>query len=232
MYGEMLHLRYLSLAAFSQVYDSLIACFTMNKRLKKSIWLTIFFSVLVWSVIGPKDYILWFLQMIPVIIGITVLIITYKRFPLTPLLYFLILFYSIIIMIGSHYSYTEVPLFDTIKPFFGFERNNYDKVGHFFQGFVPAIIAREILIRKGIITLSKWMNFIIVCICLALSALYELIESVVAVFSGKPAAVSLGTQGYSWDTQTDMALALFGAIVALTLLGRLHDKQLANLAGK
>ncbi len=199
--------------------------------LKKSIWLIIFFSILIWSAIGPKDYVLWFLQMIPVIIGFLVLLITLKRFPLTPLLYFLILFYSIIIMVGSHYSYTEVPFFDTIKPFFGFERNNYDKVGHFLQGFVPAIIAREIFIRKEIISSSKWMNFIIVCICLALSALYELIESVVAVFSGKPAAVSLGTQGYSWDTQTDMALALIGAIVALALLGRLHDKQLANLAG-
>ncbi len=197
--------------------------------LKKSIWLIIFFSILIWSAIGPKDYVLWFLQMIPVIIGFLVLLITLKRFPLTPLLYFLILFYSIIIMVGSHYSYTEVPFFDTIKPFFGFERNNYDKVGHFFQGFVPAIIAREIFIRKEIIYSSKWMNFIIVCICLALSALYELIESIAAVFSGKPAEVSLGTQGYSWDTQTDMALALFGAIIALTLLGRLHDKQLANL---
>ncbi|RLD29231.1 MAG: DUF2238 domain-containing protein [Bacteroidetes bacterium] len=201
----------------------------MNRILKKSIWLAIFISILIWSAIEPKDYVLWFLQMIPVIVGISVMLLTYKRFPLTPLLYFLILFYSIIIMIGSHYSYTEVPLFDTIKPFFGFERNNYDKVGHVFQGFVPAIIAREIFIRKEIIYSSKWMNFIIVCICLALSALYELIESIAAVFSGKPAEVSLGTQGYSWDTQTDMALALFGAIIALTLLGRLHDKQLANL---
>ncbi len=199
--------------------------------LKKSIWLTIFFLILIWSAIGPKDYVLWFLQMIPVIIGFLVLLIIYKRFPLTPLLYFLILFYSIIIMVGSHYSYTEVPLFDTIKPIFGFERNNYDKVGHFVQGFVPALIVREIFIRKGIIAVSKWMNFIIVCICLSLSALYELVESVVAIFSGKPAEVSLGTQGYSWDTQTDMALALIGAIIALALLGSFHDKQLANLAG-
>jgi putative membrane protein len=204
----------------------------MDKVLKKSIWLTVFISVFIWSGIGPKDYILWFLQMIPVFVGFSVLIITYNKFPLTPLLYYLILLYSVIIMIGSHYSYTEVPLFESIKPFFGFERNNYDKVGHIFQGFVPAMIAREIFIRKSIITSSKWMNFIIICICLSFSALYELIESIVAVFSGKPAAVSLGTQGFSWDTQTDMAFALFGAILALVLLGKFHDKQLSRLANK
>ena len=204
----------------------------MDKVLKKSIWLTVFISVFIWSGIGPKDYILWFLQMIPVFVGFSVLIITYNKFPLTPLLYYLILLYSVIIMIGSHYSYTEVPLFESTKPFFGFERNNYDKVGHIFQGFVPAMIAREIFIRKSIITSSKWMNFIIICICLSFSALYELIESIVAVFSGKPAAVSLGTQGFSWDTQTDMAFALFGAILALVLLGKFHDKQLSRLANK
>ena len=198
----------------------------------KAIWLAIFFSVLVWSGIGPKDYILWFLQMTPVIIGFTILLITYNKFPLTHLSYTLILLYSLIIMVGSHYSYTEVPLFDFIRSIFSFERNNYDKIGHFAQGFVPAIIAREILIRKEIVVSSNWRNFLIICVCLAFSAFYELIESVVAIVSDKPAEVSLGTQGYVWDTQTDMALALLGAISALILLARFHDKQLINIVKK
>ncbi|MHC4637163.1 MAG: DUF2238 domain-containing protein [Planctomycetota bacterium] len=197
----------------------------------KTIWLSIFFLVLIWSGIGPKDYFTWILEVAPAIIGLVVLIATYNRFPLTPLLYTLILLHCMILMIGGHYTYAEVPLFETIKPIFGFERNNYDKVGHFAQGFVPAIIAREVLIRKEIVVSSKWRNFLIVSVCLAFSAFYELIEWGVAIATGESAEAFLGTQGYVWDTQTDMALALLGAVSALVLLARIHSKQLINITG-
>lgn len=192
----------------------------------KTLWLAIFAAVLLWSGIHPKDYFTWFLEVVPALIGIVVLAFTYKSFPLTPLVYVLILFHCIILMVGGHYTYAEVPLFDWFKEWFGFERNNYDKVGHVVQGFVPAMIAREILIRKAIINGRGWMNFFIVSFCLAFSALYELIEWAVAAFSGTSAEAFLGTQGYVWDTQSDMALALLGAVVALVVLGRWHDRQL------
>jgi putative membrane protein len=194
----------------------------------KTLWLAIFAAVLLWSGIHPKDYFTWFLEVVPALIGIVVLAFTYRSFPLTPLVYVLILFHCIILMVGGHYTYAEVPLFDAFKEWFGFERNNYDKVGHFVQGFVPAMIAREILIRKAIINGRGWMNFFIVSFCLAFSTLYELIEWVVAAFSGESAEAFLGTQGYVWDTQSDMALALLGAIVALVVLSRWHDRQLQS----
>lgn len=193
------------------------------------IWLIIFFSVLIWSGIDPKDNILWLLQITPVIIGLILITTTFNKFPLTRLLYLLILIYSLIIMVGSHYSYSEVPLFDAIRPFLGLERNNYDKLGHFAQGFVPALIVREILIRKAVVKSKSWMNFFIVCICLAFSAFYEFIEWGVAVLSGKPAAISLGTQGFTWDTQSDMAFALIGSIIALLFFSKIHDRELAKL---
>lgn len=195
----------------------------------KAIWLIIFFSVLVWSGIEPKDYFTWMLEVAPAIIGFIIMAVTYHRFPLTPLLYTLILIHCVILMIGGHYTYAEVPLFDAIKPIFGFERNNYDKLGHFAQGFIPAIIAREVMMRKEIISSAGWRNFLIVSVCLAFSAFYELIEWVVAISTGESAEAFLGTQGYAWDTQTDMALALAGAIAALALLSRLHDKQLIRI---
>lgn len=150
---------------------------------------------------------------------------TYKNFKLTTLLYILILVHSIILMIGGHYTYAEVPFFDGL---FGMERNNYDKVGHFFQGFVPALIAREILIRKNVLNKKSWLNIIIISITLAFSAFYELIEWWVAIATGENAEAFLGTQGYIWDTQSDMALALFGAIVSIVLLSKLHNRQLAS----
>ena len=197
----------------------------------KTAWLIIFLGVLVWSGIGPKDYLTWLLEVSPAVIGLVVLAMTYRSFRLTTLLYVLILMHCIVLMVGGHYTYAEVPLFDALKPVFGFERNNYDKVGHFFQGFVPALIAREILIRKNIFDFAHWRNFFIVCFCLALSAGYELIEWAVAMMSGTAAEAFLGTQGYAWDTQSDMAFALIGAIIALALLSRLHDRQLRKLAG-
>ncbi len=135
-------------------------------------------------------------------------------------------------MIGGHYTYAEVPLFDSLQDLFGFTRNNYDKVGHFAQGFIPALIAREIIIRKNIIQNAFWQSFFIVCFCLALSALYELIEWWVALASGESAEAFLGTQGYAWDTQSDMWFALLGAIIGLLTFSRLHNRQLENLKFK
>lgn len=132
-------------------------------------------------------------------------------------------------MVGGHYTYAEVPLFDDFKTWFGFERNNYDKGGHFFQGFVPAILAREILLRLDVVKSKGWMNLFVVSICLAFSAFYELIEWWVAAATGEGAEAFLGTQGYVWDTQSDMMLALIGAICALLLLSKVHDRQLQNL---
>jgi putative membrane protein len=192
----------------------------------KALWLTIYFGVLVWSGIGPKDTFTWILEVAPAIIGLVIMAATNKRYPLTPLLYTLILIHCMILMVGGHYTYAEVPLFETLKPVFGFERNNFDKLGHFAQGFVPAILAREILIRKAVVALPAWRNFLIVSVCLAFSAAYELIEWAVALLTGESAEAFLGTQGYIWDTQTDMAFALLGAMSALLLLAKRHDRQL------
>ena len=193
----------------------------------KYLWLGTFFAVLIWSGVNPKDQFTWFLEVFPALIGFVLIVLTYKKFPLTPLLYTLILIHMIILMVGGHYTYAEVPLFDTIKELFHQTRNNYDKVGHFAQGFMPAILARELLLRKEIVTGSKiWLNYIILSIVLAFSAFYELIEWWVALATGEDAEAFLGTQGYLWDTQSDMMYALIGAVSALLLLSRLHDKQL------
>jgi putative membrane protein len=192
-------------------------------------WLTLFFSVLIWSGIHPKDYLTWLLETAPAIIAVIVMIATRQRFPLTSLAYVLILIHSIILMIGGHYTYAEVPLFDGVNQLFGLERNNYDKIGHLAQGFVPAIVAREILIRNQVVSRRAWLNFLIICICLAISAFYELIEWWVALFSKEAADSFLGTQGYIWDTQSDMAYALIGALLAIVTLSRLHDRQLLKL---
>ncbi|RTZ60256.1 MAG: DUF2238 domain-containing protein [Gammaproteobacteria bacterium] len=199
--------------------------------MKTAIWLVIYFSVLIWSAINPKDLATWALEVAPALIGLVLLIWTRKSFPLTPLLYFLILIHSIILMVGGHYTYAEVPLFDWIRDALHQTRNNYDKLGHFMQGFEPAILAREILIRKQVVKRGGWLAFIVICICLAFSAFYELIEWWVAVLSGDSATAFLGTQGYIWDTQSDMMYALLGAIVALVSLSRLHDEQIEKLAG-
>jgi putative membrane protein len=190
------------------------------------LWLLLFFVVLIWSAINPHDYFTWFLEVAPALIGFALIALTRKSFPFTPLAYWLILVHGIILMIGGHYTYAEVPLFNWIRDTFHQSRNNYDKVGHFAQGFVPAIVAREILIRKAYLKANGWLFFIVVCVCLAVSALYELIEWWVAVASGESAEAFLGTQGYMWDTQSDMILAMVGAIVSLLLLSRLHNKQL------
>lgn len=194
----------------------------------RNLWLIIFFATLVWSGIEPKDSPTWVLEVLPAVVGFAVLVATRRRFPLTSLAYLLILAHCIVLMVGGHYTYAEVPLFDWIRDGFGLERNNYDKLGHFMQGFVPAIVAREILVRNAIIAGKGWMSFIIVSICLAISAFYELIEWWVAILSDEAAEAFLGTQGYVWDTQSDMMYALVGAIAALVLLSKLHDKQLSR----
>ena len=192
----------------------------------KIIWLSLYFLVLIWSGINPKDYFTWFLEVFPALAGLVVIAATYNKFRLTPLVSLLILIHSIILMVGGHYTYAEVPLFNWIRDSFGMARNNYDKLGHLAQGFIPAIIAREILLRLRVISRQGWINFLVICICLAISACYELIEWGAAVLSGEAAEAFLGTQGYVWDTQSDMALALLGAILALIFLTGIHDRQL------
>lgn len=194
--------------------------------------LLIFLFILIWSGLEPKDYPTWLLETTPAMIAVIVLMATRQRFPLTPLTYCLILLHSAILMVGGHYTYAEVPLFDLIKEAFDHDRNNYDKVGHFAQGFVPAIVAREIIIRNDIISSRNWQNFFIACVCLAISAFYELIEWWVALISEEAADAFLGTQGYIWDTQSDMAYAMMGALLALFSLSGLHDRQIHNLVSK
>jgi len=193
------------------------------------IWLALFLTVFTWSAINPKDTFTWFLEVLPAIIGLGFLIYTRGSFPLTTLTYSLILIHCIILMVGGHYTYAEVPLFNQLAEAMGSTRNNYDKVGHFAQGFVPAIVAREIFIRQSVINTRRWMNFLIICFCLGFSAFYELIEWWVALTSGEDAEAFLGTQGYVWDTQSDMGTALFGATTALLSLSGFHDKQLHKL---
>lgn len=192
-------------------------------------WMLSFAVVFVWSGIAPHDYPTWMLEVLPAVIAAAVLWFTRDSYPLTTLVYVLILVHCIILLVGGHYTYANVPLFDWIAEAFGHTRNNYDKLGHFAQGFVPALVAREVVIRNGVFSHSGWRNFFIVSFCLAVSAFYELIEWWVALLSEEAAESFLGTQGYVWDTQSDMAYALVGALLALLLLSRWHDRQLEKL---
>ena len=178
-------------------------------------WTAVFSAVLLWSAIDPKGYYIWFLEALPAVLGFAVLAVTRSRFPLTTLAYWLVLIHCIILLVGAHYTYAEVPLFDWVQDELGQDRNNYDKIGHFAQGFIPAVLAREVLIRFRVVNGPGWLHFLVVCFCLAVSAFYELIEWWVALLSKQAADAFLGTQGYVWDTQSDMGLALLGAILAL-----------------
>jgi len=193
------------------------------------VWVAIYLTALICSAIAPKDFYIWFLEVLPAMIAAGVLVVTRRRFPLTPLVYGLILVHSLILMQGGHYTYAEEPFFNWLKEVLGWPRNNYDKLGHFAQGFIPAMVAREILLRKAVVSGRGWLNFLVVCVCLAISAFYELIEWWVAVLSGTGADAFLATQGYVWDTQSDMGFALLGAILALLLFAKVHDRQLADL---
>ncbi len=195
----------------------------------RAAWILVYLAVLVWSGIGPKDYVIWCLEVFPAVAGGVVLWISRERFPLTTLVYVLILIHCIILMVGGHYTYAEVPAGEWFRDSFDGTRNNYDKLGHFAQGFIPAVIARELMIRLEVFNSARWRNFFIVSFCLGFSAFYELIEWWVALLSDEAADAFLGTQGYAWDTQSDMGWALLGAVLALAALGRLHDRQLREL---
>ena len=192
----------------------------------KAAWIVIFVGVLAWSGIEPHDYPTWWLEVAPALAAAGILWATRNRFPLTRMTYVLILVHCIILMVGGHYTYAEVPFGDWVREALDQSRNNYDKLGHFAQGFVPAIVARELFVRLGVVAKPGWRAFLIVCVCLAISAFYELIEWWVALLSEEAAESFLGTQGYAWDTQSDMGWALLGAVTALLALGTWHDRQL------
>ena len=214
------------------------------------IWFSLLLlPVLLWSVISPHDYFTWFLEVAPVMMGLPLAFVFRRRFPLTNLLLVLLWFHCVILIVGGHYTYARVPLGDWAMSWFGWTRNNYDKLGHFAQGFVPAILTREILLRGSPLNFrltgagldtqeihgvrhSRWLGFIVVSVCLAFSALYELIEWAVAVISGSGADDFLGTQGDIWDTQTDMAMALVGAVVAVVFAATAHDRSMRALSEK
>ncbi len=191
--------------------------------------LAIVLCVLSWSAINPKTYFIWFLEVLPVLIAIPLLFIFYHKFKFSNIVYFLIFLHAIVLIIGGHFTYEDVPLFNWLKDSFNLSRNYYDKVGHFMQGFVPAMIIREILLRKTSIKRDWIFTFLITFSCLGISALYEIFEWLVAIISGASADAFLGMQGDMWDTQTDMACALIGAIVAQTVFAKWHDRQIKNM---
>jgi putative membrane protein len=186
--------------------------------------------VFLWSGWLPKDRLTWVLEVFPVVVAVPLLVATHRRFPLTTLTYALIAAHAAILMIGGKYTYAEVPLFNWIRDTLELARNHYDRVGHFTQGFVPALIAREILLRKTPLRRGGWLFFLVTCTCLAISAVYELIEWGAAAATGSAADAFLGTQGDPWDTQKDMLLAGIGAIVGQLTLGGTQDRQLETLA--
>lgn len=189
-------------------------------------------AVFLWSGVDPRDRVTWLLEVAPALLGLGVLVATYQRFPLTPLTYLLVAIHAVILCVGGKYTYAEVPAFDWIAEGLGRARNDYDKVGHFWQGFGPAIVAREVILRTSPLRPSKWLFFLVLCFAFAVSAVYELIEWWVAVLTGEAAEAFLGTQGDVWDTQKDMFTCGLGATVALVGLSGLQDRQLAELAAE
>lgn len=191
--------------------------------------LTVFLGTFLWSIINPKEGFTCFLEIIPALIGVLILTLTFNKFRFTNCTYTLILIHCIILFIGGHYTYAQVPFFDYIKEVFHQSRNNYDKVGHFAQGLVPAMIIRELFIRKKVVSNKSFFNFIIVCICLAISASYEWIEWFVSLATGEGGDSFLGTQGDIWDTQSDMLFATIGAIMGLILFSKIQDRQIEKV---
>lgn len=187
-------------------------------------------AVLAWSAVEPRDGWTWFLETAPAWAGLLVLVPTRRRFPLTRLAYALVASHMAILAVGGHYTYAEVPLGEWVREAVGGARNNYDKLGHFWQGLCPAIVARELVVRTSPLRQGGWLRFLVVCFALALSAVYELVEWAVALLSKEAADAFLGTQGYAWDTQSDMLFCGLGALAALVLFERSHDRQLAELA--
>jgi putative membrane protein len=200
-----------------------------SRRREPLVLLVVGLALLAWSGLRPHDRFTWLLETAPILIAVPVLAATYRRFPLSPLAYRLIFVHALILMVGGHYTYAEVPLGSWARDAFGLARNHYDRLGHFAQGFVPAILAREILLRKTPLGRGGWLFFLVTCVCLAISASYELVEWWTAVATGEAATAFLGTQGDPWDTQWDMLFALIGAITAQLTLARAHDRQLESL---
>lgn len=201
---------------------------TKDKRLHIFLLVSLI-PIFIWSLVDCFDFFTWVLEALPVIIGGAIVISVYRKFRLTGLVYVLIWVHMIILLVGAHYTYARMPLFDWFRDVFELSRNHYDRLGHVAQGFVPAIVARELLLRKSTLQKGKWLFFIVVCICLAISAAYELLEWIVAVAAQDDAVAFLATQGDVWDTQKDMALCLAGAVIALLSLGKVHDKALKKL---
>ena len=201
----------------------------MSQKLMLCCAAFILMLILIISGIHPFDRATWLMEVVPVLVVLPILFATYSRFPLTNLLYSLIFLHAMVLIVGGAYTYARVPLGFEIAQWFSLDRNPYDKIGHFMQGFVPAIAAREILIRHQILAKGKMLSFIVICIVLAISATYELIEWAAALALGQGAQEFLGTQGYEWDTQSDMFFALIGVITALLLLSKWHDRQIAKL---
>lgn len=198
---------------------------TNDKKFHLLLLLTLI-GVFIWSAINPKDLFTWFLEILPALIGSLVLIYLYPKYKFSNFLYLLIWIHSIILIVGGHYAYAEMPVFNLIRDTFGLSRNYYDRLGHFAQGFIPAIIVREVLIKNEVLNKKKYLSFIVICICLTISASYELLEFGVARVTGDSAESFLGTQGDIWDTQWDMLMALVGSITSLSLLKSYHDKKL------
>ena len=190
------------------------------------ILLAFFFLALFWSGFENADSLTWAMEAAPGVLGVAALALTYKRFQFTDLAYSFVLVHCVILFVGAKYSYAAVPLFDWIRDACDMTRNNYDKVGHFAQGFIPALLIRELLIRLHVVKTRRWMHSIVICICLAISAGYEILEWFVAEILGDPAEAFLGTQGYVWDTQSDMLCALLGACCMLLFLSKTHDKAM------
>lgn len=197
---------------------------------KVLIWVAVFLSVLIWSAIEPADRLTWWMEVSPALIGVVALLLTRRRFPLTEMVYFLILIHAVILMVGGHYTYAEVPVGDWLAELTGGGRNNYDKLGHLAQGFIPFMIAREVMIRNKVVAVRGWLTFLLICFVLALSAFYELIEWWAALLSAEAADAFLGTQGYVWDTQSDMFWALCGSILASIALSKWHDRQIRAIS--
>jgi putative membrane protein len=194
------------------------------RRREPAVLLALVLAGLVLSGIGPKERVTWLLEVFPVLVGVPLLVLTRRCFPLTPLVYRLLALHAVVLMVGGHWTYADVPLGEWVKDWTG-GRNDYDKLGHFVQGFVPAILVREILLRRSPLRPGRWLAVLVVSVCLAFSAFYEMVEWWAAVVGGNGADAFLGTQGYAFDTQSDMFFALLGAVAALALLGRVHDRQ-------
>ena len=193
------------------------------------LWFVVWCAGFVWSMIGATDQFTWALEVFPAVLGLLALALTRRKYPLTLLAYVLVLVHSYVLFIGGHYTYAEVPLFNWIRDAFGHQRNNYDKVGHFMQGFVPALLAREVFVRRSVVRRGVWLPVLVVALCMAISVSYEFLEWFVAVMSGQSAEAFLGTQGDPWDTQSDMLMATIGALVMVTIVAPLHDRFLQKM---